>query len=85
MIQKYRKKPVIISAIYWDGTEKSLEAIKIFCGKALRGKVRGTDKLRIATIEGEHIVRTQSYIIRGVAGEYYGCVESVFNRTYERA
>jgi hypothetical protein len=37
----------------------------------------------IHTLEGEHLVQWNDYIIRGVNGELYPCKEEVFLKTYE--
>lgn len=45
----------------------------------------GTGELLIATLEGVMRAGIGDWIIRGVAGEFYPCKESIFTATYEPA
>lgn len=38
----------------------------------------------IHTLEGEHRVIENDYIIKGVKGEFYPCKEEIFQLTYEK-
>lgn len=84
---KYRKKPVVIDAIQWDGTPKNLVNIRIEFPQ-MKVRIR-TDiepehfGVYIKTLEGEHIVSPGDYIIKGVAGEFYPCKPEIFEKTYE--
>ncbi len=80
MITKYRKKPVIIEAIQWNG--KNLSEIDNFMGRTVGNK--GTI-LVIHTLEGDMEASINDYIIRGVNGEFYPCKPDIFDKTYERA
>lgn len=84
----YRKKPVVIQALQFDGTVDSMNEINATFGgiKTLavgtyNGKVTGW---RIGTLEGGHEVSTGDYIICGIQGEYYPCKPDIFEATYER-
>lgn len=78
---KYRKKPVIISAIQFTG--ENSEEIGHFA--SLAAKVTGREKqLRIKTLEGMLKVSPGDWVIRGVQGEYYPCKPEIFEETYER-
>ena len=80
MIKKYRKKPVIIEAIQWNG--KNLTEIDNFvCGSL---KIEGSN-LVIHTLEGDMEASINDYIIKGVNGEFYPCKPDIFDKTYERA
>jgi hypothetical protein len=89
---KYRKKPVVIEAIQWTGS--NLEEIKEFVGKDLEYEIHdatwkvGAGKPRvhmiIKTLEGEHIATEGDYIIKGVKGEFYPCKPDIFEETYEQ-
>jgi hypothetical protein len=90
MITKYRKKPIIIDAIIWDGT--NLKEIISFTGlheSASKwtwdeyAEVVKTQGLKIFTLEGSHMASIGDYIIRGVAGEFYPCKSDIFGATYE--
>lgn len=80
MINKYRKKPVIIEAIQWNG--KNLSEIDSFVGGSI--DIKGTS-LVIHTLEGDMEASINDYIIKGVNGEFYPCKPDVFDKTYERA
>lgn len=78
---RYRKRPVEIDAVLYDGTYDSLEKATDFCGSCL---YVDDDTPFIHTLEGEHVVSKGDYIIRGVEGEFYPCKPTVFIETYER-
>ena len=80
MIKKYRKKPVIIEAIQWNG--KNLSEIDNFVGGSL--KIEGSS-LVIHTREGDMEASINDYIIKGVNGEFYPCKPDIFDKTYESA
>ena len=77
---QYRKKPVVIEAVQWDG---NLETLSINPKKDIENvKLRDGD-LYIQTLEGEMKANVGDYIIRGVKGEYYPCKPDIFEATYE--
>ena len=78
MNKKYRKKPVIIEAIQWNG--ENLSEIDKFT----QGKVKKHESvLIIPTLEGDMYVSLNDYIIKGVKGEFYPCKPNIFLATYE--
>ena len=77
---KYRKKPVVIEAIQFNGRNSA--DIHEFCGDKVREPV-GKDYLEIETLEGIHIVSPGDYIIKGIKGEFYPCKPDIFEMTYE--
>lgn len=80
---KYRKKPVVVEVILWDGGNK--EQVEKFVGKALNHAYATTnDVLAIETLEGTMFANKGDLIIRGVKGEYYPCKPDIFNETYEK-
>lgn len=78
MIKKYRKKPVTIEAIQWDG--KNLSAIDYFMDRIVENK---ETILVIHTLEGDMEASVGDYIIKGVNGEFYPCKPDIFAKTYE--
>lgn len=81
-VKKYRKKPVIISAIQWIGDNS--DEIKAFCGDSCKFAIDNTDKsVFIYTLEGVHKALPGDFIIRGVQGEYYPCKPDIFAMTYD--
>lgn len=79
---KYRKKPVVIESIQWEGTKKSWDEIKAMGCPTIPGEM-GTDTFLIPTLEGNMIATKGDWIIKGVAGEFYPCRSDIFEKTYE--
>lgn len=78
MVRKYRKKPVIISAMQWKGNNRS-EIIDFVGNSAVFDRTG----LYIITLEGEMFASIGDYIIRDVDGEFYPCKSDIFRKTYE--
>ena len=82
MILTVRKKPVVVEAVQWVGTNK--EEIDNFVGYETKHSYTSTnDFINIMTLEGTMIANLQDYIIKGVSGEFYPCKPDIFNKTYE--
>lgn len=88
----YRKKPVVIEAIRWSGT--NLKEVIDFTGLHPSADkwtweeyeaVVAKDGFKIFTLEGAHMVSIGDYVIRGVKGEFYACKPDIFWLTYDRA
>jgi len=80
---KYRKKPVVVDVILWDGGNKA--EVERFVGKSLDHAYATTnDVLAIDTLEGTMFANKGDVIIKGVKGEFYPCKPDIFNATYER-
>lgn len=79
--RQFRKRPVVIVAIQWDGTnvDDILDFIRTK-GSARRGTNGG---ILIDTLEGEMRADVGDWIIRGVKGECYPCKPDIFETTYE--
>jgi hypothetical protein len=76
---RYRKKPVVIEALCFDGNFQEIEE---FCG----GDAEFRDgELVVATLEGALRASPGDWIIKGVKGEFYPCKPEVFEATYEQA
>ena len=88
MIKKYKKKPVIIEACVWDGTNKE-ELISFSKGAVSFLPVQRPDGVvihcYIKTLEGTMEADVGDYIICGVNGEFYPCKPDIFQKTYEEA
>ena len=88
---KYRKKPVVIDAIQWDGTKSGKNRITDAFPSIRTSSQSGSlfkDELyewTIATLEGSHIVSKGDFVIKGVKGEFYPCKPDIFELTYEVA
>lgn len=89
---KFRKKPVVVEAIQWTGS--NLEEIRNFVGSDLiedymeffdikRTLNKMLVDIAIDTLEGTMRVDYGDYIIKGVKGEFYPCKSDIFLATYE--
>lgn len=78
--RKFRKRPVVIEAIRWDGADSTAGAIFLWAGEAV---MREGSALIIPTLEGSMRARIGDWIIKGVAGEFYPCDPDIFAKTYE--
>ena len=78
---KFRKKPVVIEAIQYTGTEESYKEICDFVGGKL--DVRRDRIILIPTLESPHEASPDDWIIKGVKGEFYPCKPDIFKETYE--
>ena len=76
---KYRKKPVVIEAIQWNGRNEV--EVSNFIGGNLE---MGDESLFIQTLEGKMEASVGDFIIKGVKGEFYPCKPDVFEKTYEK-
>lgn len=80
MVNKYRKKPVIIEAIQYTG--KNLTEIFKLGMETLEQGFLSSD-LIIPTLEGNMVAKPGDYIIRGIKGEFYPCKPDIFEQSYE--
>jgi hypothetical protein len=92
---KFRKKPVVIEAHAWDGTEADAKSLIQWMGAGEYHPAERVNSqmfkpyMRIFTLEdGEkqqckHIAEPGDWIIRGVNGEFYPCKPEIFAQTYE--
>ena len=80
MTMKYRKKPVVIDAIQYDG--KNCMAVLAWAG-ASQITEDFLGGLEIPTLEGTMKASVGDWIIRGVRGELYPCKPDIFAATYE--
>lgn len=78
---KYRKKPVEIQAVQWNG--ENIKEVLDFSKDAYLGKDDCT--LFVETLEGDMKASIGDYIIKGVNGEFYPCKPDIFEKTYEKA
>jgi hypothetical protein len=78
---KFRKKPVVIEAVQWDGS--NYDEIGDFM--ELNATLQIGDDFIIPTLEGEMRASPGDWIIKGVKGEFYPCKPDIFAATYEPA
>lgn len=93
MIKKFRKKPVTIEAVQWNGNTNFQEVCD-FVGIDLKqeefslaayeaGQGKPLYSLIIPTLEGNMLANPKDYIIKGVNGEFYPCKADIFEKTYD--
>lgn len=89
---KFRKKPVVIEAVRFNGLETE-DMVNTFSEypewlvKALKDdvihyKYHG-DMCVIESLEGQMKISPGDYLIQGVNGELYPCKPGIFEKTYE--
>ena len=96
----YRKKPVVIEAWQFVGTNAEINAVYQWIEANTQGSFDplseeipasgvsidpATGFLLIATLEGVMQAKPGDWIIRGVQGEFYPIKDSIFRETYEPA
>lgn len=84
---QFRKKPVVIEAIQFNGIDNANECIQFANDRAItQTLLRGTRWvlcLTIPTLEGPMTADPGDWIIKGVKGEFYPCKPYIFDMTYE--
>lgn len=81
---KFRKKPVVIEAIQYNGHNSA--DIHEFCGNVALQPVLPIGVMpymEIITLEGKMKAIPSDWIIKGVNGEYYPCKPDIFDKTYD--
>ena len=81
---KFRKKPIVIEAILWNGSNR--QEVNDFCNDGL--PMTAIDgKLSIKTTEGTMFCNTGDWIIKEPAPsgdrQFYPCKPDIFEATYE--
>lgn len=85
---KFRKKPVVIEAMQFPGTENKDAAIAFDdwmmpLDPKKTARYKDGDML-IITAQGQRVrARPGDWIIRGMNGEFYPCKPDIFEATYE--
>jgi hypothetical protein len=84
---KFRKKPVVIEAVQFNGVENDLQELFDLAKDSTRELVVDAleNYLTIQTLEGEMRADVGDWIIKGVQGELYPCKPDIFEKTYEPA
>ena len=83
---KFRKKPVVIEAMQWDGTPGSALSIMRWANRGppqAQANVFGGACLCVHTLEGDLTISPKDWVIKGVKGEFYPCKLDIFEATYE--
>ena len=89
-VKRYRKKPVVIEALLWTGS--NLKEIINFTGLNESARkwtweeyeqVVASEGLKIFTLEGPLMASIGDFIIKGVKDEFYPCKPDIFEATYD--
>lgn len=81
--KQYRKKPVVIKAVVWNGNNHG--ELRQFTGDRYEHNTINfrNGGLTVNTLEGAMHAAPGDYIIKGVKGEFYPCKPDIFEATYE--
>lgn len=90
-MKAYRKKPVVINAVQWDGSiVGATEIIDWILSQPGNRTARYVDYdtnsspyIAIDTLEGTMNADTDDWVIRGIAGEFYPCKPDIFADLYD--
>lgn len=85
MINKARKKPIEIEFVEYTNSTNIVDLYDwsndqielVFENDTLQ------KHLYVNTLEGDMLVNTGDYIIKGINGEVYPCKPDIFHKTYE--
>ena len=88
---KFRKKPVVIEAVQFQGFSGDNGQVKLSERPNWLTSQFGHDvlffgepnTLTIRTLEGDMKANVGDYIIKGVNNEFYPCKPDIFEKTYE--
>jgi hypothetical protein len=88
-VSQFRKKPVVIDAVHWNGENTGEVWDLAEKGAAKREKPThlsiNSGLVHIETLEGTMTAGAGDWIICGVKGEMYPCKPDIFEATYEPA
>lgn len=83
MINKYKKKPIVIEAMQWTKDISQTDVLKFTNHLVRLDDVKEEfyvyDRLHDTWVEFYY----NDYILKGVQGEFYPCRPDVFDETYE--
>ena len=83
-MSKFRKKPVVIDAIQWNGKWNDIkELFPIENASSPTNINYELGQVTIHTLEGDMVANLTDWIIKGVNGECYPCKNEIFLKTYE--
>jgi hypothetical protein len=87
-MSQWRKKPVVIEAVRFNGSSTHVGMIHHWMetGELLEPQITTQDMrpMPIKTLEGVMVASPGDWIIKGVNGEFYPCKPDIFEKTYER-
>lgn len=84
---EYRKKPIIINAVKFEGGMQSIQNIVetlYIPNESYNFENGSAGAFYIHTSEGTHKADVGDWIIQGVCGKFYPCKSKIFEQTYEK-
>lgn len=81
MARKFRKKPVVIEAVQYNGMN-GLKLLSWAGGVEMEEDYLG-EFVEIHTLEGVMKCSKGDWLIKGVKGEFYPIKDDIFKQTYE--
>lgn len=87
-VKRYRKKPLVIEAVYWDGTpEEAAQIVRWILDSGSKAHYETTNmelgRIVITTLEGEMKAWAGDYVLKGIKGEFYPHSGSFFDHVYD--
>ena len=85
----FRKKPVVIEAMRFNGSQASFDRIWDWMGgddgpnMGYSGTESEPESFGVKTLEGVMTCSCGDWVIKGVKGEFYPCKPDIFDATYE--
>jgi hypothetical protein len=81
---RFRKKPVVIEAVQWDGSAEAISQIEEWIGDGCQADfTKSEPTCIIPTLEGDMTASLGDWIIKGIKGEVYPCKPDIFTQTYD--
>lgn len=83
---KFRKKPIVIDAIQFDGSSTSLVKMSTELKMPVHTMTYSLGShgcIIIPTLEGNHAAIVGDWIVKGIKGEFYPVKSDIFDATYE--
>jgi hypothetical protein len=86
-VPKYRKKPIVVEAQQYHKSAIHLlmtwvESFGVHIQDVLRHDAKSNEYM-VKTLEGELLISSGDYLIRGIKGEFYPCKPDIFEQTYQ--
>lgn len=83
-MDKYRKRPVVIEAMEWDGNIVSLTKVMLDANISTIEQDFLSGDVIIPTLEGNMCLRKGDWLVKGTQGELYPCKPDIFKEIYEK-
>ena len=80
---KFRKKPMVVNAVQWKGTQESFDEILALGNIKCEPSPMGAYTFILKTYQGEFIVFKDDWVVKNENGEYYRCKPDIFEQTYD--